>query len=391
VSAEFSAGLSEPELAEFRARARTWLGSQDIPRPPADLGARHKVQREWQQRLFDHGWLALSWPEQYGGRGLTRVHDVIFSQERARVRAPRPIGVIGLEIIGPTLMQFGTEAQREARLKPLLSAKEIWCQGFSEPGAGSDLASLQTRAEQVGDTFVINGHKVWTTMVTVANWCGLLARTSSEGAKHQGISFFIVDLSTPGITKKILPTISGEAEFGELLFEDVVLPSSALVGTLNDGWNCAMKVLSAERSSIILSRLTEIKVAFSDAVVALAGQPAREDTVASLGTTSAALFALECQAQQTMRRLMGGDNGPSQFDSADKLATSLTEQQVSHFAYEQLGAYGTVWDHQSSGLNTSQWIQHYIMSRPQTLAGGTSQVQRNLIAERTLGLPREPK
>jgi alkylation response protein AidB-like acyl-CoA dehydrogenase len=389
VSAEAITASSEPQLAEFRAKARAWLESQVIPRPPADLAERHRVQREWQRRLFDHGWLALSWPKEYGGQGLTRVHDVIFSQERARVRAPRPIGVIGLEIIGPMLMQFGSEEQCRARLEPLLAAEDVWCQGFSEPGAGSDLASLMTRAERVGDTFVINGHKVWTTLVSEANWCGLLARTSQEGAKHAGISFFIVDLSSPGIAKKILPTLSGEAEFGELYFEDVVLPKSALVGTINEGWRCAMTVLSAERSSIILSRLTEIKVAFNDAVTALAKHPVQGDTISDLGSVASTLFALECQSQQTMKRLMAGDIGPSRFDSADKLATSLTEQVVSHFIYDQLGAFGVVWDELPFGLNSSQWIQHYLMSRPQTLAGGTSQIQKNLIAERTLGLPRE--
>jgi hypothetical protein len=152
-----------------------------------------------------------------------------------------------------------------------------------------------------------------------------------------------------------------------------------------------MKALSAERSSIILSRLTEITVAFNDAIAALAKHSLQDDTVSDLGSTAATLFALECQSQQTMKRLLGGERGPSKFDSADKLATSLTEQVVSHFIYDQLGAYGALWDEQPFDLNSSQWVQHYLMSRPQTLAGGTSQIQKNLIAERTLGLPREAK
>lgn len=379
---------AEQELAEFRAKAREWLTKQDIPRPPPNLTERFRIQREWQRRLFDSGWLALSWPKEFGGHGLTRVHDVIFSQERVRVRAPRPIGVIGIEIIGPTLMQFGTDEQRRTRLPPLLSAEDVWCQGFSEPEAGSDLAALTTRADRDGDNFVINGHKVWTTLVTESNWCGVLARTNQDAPQHRGISFFVVDLSTPGIRKKALPTLLGEAEFGELYFDDVVVPKSALVGAIDEGWKCAMKVLSAERSSIILSRLTEIQVAFNDAVHALAAHHTDDTTVTELGAVASALFALECQSQRTMRRLVAGATGPSQFDSADKLATSLTEQRVAHFVYDQLGPYGVVWDQRPASLDSSKWIQHYIMSRPQTLAGGTSQIQRNLIAERTLGLPR---
>jgi alkylation response protein AidB-like acyl-CoA dehydrogenase len=379
------------ELTEFRIKAREWLRSQDIPRMPTDLSARYRAQREWQRRLYDSGWLALSWPREFGGQGLTRAHDVVFSQERVRVRAPRPIGVIGLEVIGPTILRFGTDEQRATRLRPMLAAEDVWCQGFSEPEAGSDLPSLTTRAERNGDTFVINGHKVWTTVVTEANWCGVLARTDPFAVKHRGISFFLVDMAAPGIRKRPLAHLLGEPEFGELYFEDVVVPATALVGNLNEGWQCALQTLSAERSSIILSRLTEIQVALSDALHALAARPADDATVTALGEISAALFALECQSQRTMRRLVEGASGPSDFDSADKLATSLTEQMVSHFVYEQLGGYNTVWGECPAGLNSSQWMQYYVMSRAQTLAGGTSQIQRNQIAERTLGLPREPK
>jgi alkylation response protein AidB-like acyl-CoA dehydrogenase len=379
------------QLVEFRIEARRWLEHQEIPHIPPDLGERLRIQRDWQRRLFDSGWLALSWPKEFGGRGLTRVHDVIFSQERVRVRAPRPIGVIGIEVIGPTILRFGTDDQRLNRLPRMLAAEDVWCQGFSEPGAGSDLASLSTRADRDGDDFVINGHKVWTTVVTEANWCGLLARTNQDVPKHHGISFFLVDLSQPGITSRPLPQMLGEAEFGELHFEDVVVPASSLVGDLNDGWRCALQTLSAERSSIILSRLAEIQVAFGDCVEVLAANPPEDETVSKLGEVAASLYALESQSQQTMQRLVAGETEPSRFDSADKLATSLTEQLVSQFVYEQLGAYASVRGENPRGLSSSKWINHYVMSRAQTLMGGTSQIQRNTIAERTLGLPREPR
>ncbi|GIX46181.1 MAG: hypothetical protein KatS3mg131_0392 [Candidatus Tectimicrobiota bacterium] len=220
-----------PQDEAYRQRLRQWL-ADNLPREPEpeDQDAAFAYRRAWQRKLYEGGWLGIHWPKEYGGQGATLVQQAIYAQEMARARAPQPANVLGIMIVGPTLIEHGTEEQKKRFIPKILSAEEIWCQGFSEPNAGSDLASLQTRAVLDGDAFVINGQKIWTSLGQYADWCILLARTDPDAPKHKGITFFLVDMHSPGITVRPLRQITGHAEFNEVFFDNVRVPRHNVVG-----------------------------------------------------------------------------------------------------------------------------------------------------------------
>src|SRR5499426_1137541 len=250
-----------PEQQRFRTEARTWL-KENVP---ADLRGRafassradrHEVDRlrEWQRTLHKAGYVGIDWPLEYGGRGASIVEQIMLYEEMSRAEAPQPVNRGGISMLGPTLMKHGTPAQRARHLGKILNAEDLWCQGFSEPNAGSDLANLQTRAVLDGDHFVVNGQKVWTSMGHVADWCFLLVRTDPTAAKHKGISFLLVDMKTPGITVRPLRQITGEAELNETSFDNVRVPVENLVGKLNEGWSVAITTLAYERDLLTFIR-----------------------------------------------------------------------------------------------------------------------------------------
>jgi alkylation response protein AidB-like acyl-CoA dehydrogenase len=240
--------------------------------------------RDWQQRLHSNGFLGMSWPKEYGGQGASQVEMAIFNEEVARVRAPGPLNVLGLSMAGPTIITHGTEDQKKRYLPKILNCEEVWCQGFSEPNAGSDLASLKTRAELKGDEFIVNGQKVWTTLGHIADMCMLLVRTDPEAPKHRGMSYLLVEMRTHGITVKPLRQMTGEAEFNEMFFDDVRVPRENLLGPLNEGWRVATTTLMNERGTSALSTVMRYRIVF-DEIIDLArsmvrnGKPATQDPV----------------------------------------------------------------------------------------------------------------
>jgi len=350
--------------------------------------------RAWQKQMFDGGWVGIHWPKSYGGRGATLLEQAVFQQEFARVQAPPLANTLGLMIVGPTLMVHGTEEQKKRYIPRILSAEEIWCQGFSEPNSGSDLASLQTRAVEDGDDFIVNGQKIWTSMAHCADMCILLTRTDPQAPKHKGISFLLVDMHSPGITVKPLRQMPGGAEFNEVFFEHVRVPKKQLVGQLNDGWRIAMTTLTHERASASFGTQVQIKRALDDIInvakkvkrngVSLSADPVIRQKLAQ------AYIRVDVMRLNNYRsitnQLRGQPPGPEA--SLDKLYWSETNKWMQEIGQEILGPFSQL-DPTSSYYPTSVNLQFsFLWSRAETIYSGTSEIQKNIIGERVLGLPR---
>ncbi|WPB87864.1 acyl-CoA dehydrogenase family protein [Streptomyces malaysiensis] len=386
----------DESLDAFRARARAWLAEADPPEVPLDLDARFAVLRRWQKTLFEAGWLGIAWSKAAGGQGLTHMHQLVFVEELVRARAPQPIGIIGLEVVGPSIDRYGSDWQRRELLPRLLSGDDIWCQGFSEPNAGSDLASLRTRAVVDGDYFVVSGQKVWTSWAHMAQWCALLVRTDTSVRKQAGISYLLVDMTSPGIAARPIEQMTGDREFCEVFFDEVRVPRRNLLGGLNDGWSIATHTLGSERAGATLRRRVECEVALDDALAQLrrhradgaSGRPeADRRTQAAIGRCHVALRVLDAQTRQTTTRLVAGA-GPRPEDSVDKLLLNEIEQIVFSEIAGMLGPLRAVPGSRPRGLRSERWVHEHLFSRAASIYGGTSQIQRNIIAERLLGLPR---
>ena len=387
-----------PQEEAFRQELRAWLeanppeGYNSETFEQLDQDKRFEIQLKWQKRLFAAGWVGIHWPKQYGGRGATVVEQVIYQQEMGRVRAPAVANPLGISIVGPTLMHWGTEEQKKRYVSKILSAVEIWCQGYSEPGAGSDFASLQTRAVEDGDSFVVNGQKVWTSYAHKAHYCILVARTDPHAPKHKGLSYLLVDMKTPGITVRPLVQITGDAEFNEVFFEDVRVPKANLVGEKHQGWQVALTTLMFERANFgivyqlepLLRRLSEVAKRLR-----VNGHTAAEDPAVR---QKIAQFHIETQAiklngfRQLTRQLRGDPPGPE--GSIGKLAASELNLRVVHFAMELLGPYSQIALGETQGIDSGYWSRRALSSRLYTIAGGTSEVMRNIIGDRVLSLPK---
>jgi alkylation response protein AidB-like acyl-CoA dehydrogenase len=386
--------VSTTDLGAYRALARKWLASAEVPHVPLDLDERFAVLREWQRTLFDAGWIGIDWSREAGGQGLTPMHQLVFAEELARARAPMPIGLIGLDVVGPSIDHHGQSWQREELLPALLSGEHIWCQGFSEPNAGSDLASLRTRAVIDGDDFVISGQKVWTSWAHKSQWCALLVRTDPDAHKNAGISYVLVDMSSPGITPRPLEQMTGDREFCEVFFDEVRVPRRNLVGELNQGWTVATHTLGIERAAYTVRRRVDYEVAFEEAVAALreGDLPGPETALGrrvrvALGRAQIALRVLGAQTLQTVKRLDAGEV-PTPEDSVDKLLLNGIEQTLYGSIAELLGPSRALSGSTPLGLEADRWVHDHLYSRSASIYGGTSQVQRNIISERLLGLPR---
>ncbi|MCS6925614.1 MAG: acyl-CoA dehydrogenase family protein [Candidatus Binatia bacterium] len=388
-----------PQEEAFRHELRTWL---EANRPAdydpekfaweMDADERFRCQLEWQKRLYEGGWIGVHWPREYGGRGATLIEQLIFHEEMERVQAPPPANVLGLLMAGPVIMHWGTEEQKKRYLPRILSGEEIWCEGLSEPGAGSDLASLQTRAAEDGDVFVVNGQKVWTSWAHRAQFCQLFVRTNPEAPKHQGMACLIVDMRTPGITVRPLVQISGDAEFNEVFFENVRVPKANLIGGKDQGWQVLVTTLMFERSGIGLD--LPVDSTFHQLCtlvrrVQLNGVPANQDAMVR---QQIAQFAIECKAirynvlRHLTRRLKGNPPGPE--GSIGKLAGSELGVRMAAFASQLLGPYGSLALGEPRAVERGKWARIALGARSLTIAGGTSEVQRNIIGERVLGLPK---
>ncbi|HKA54478.1 MAG TPA: acyl-CoA dehydrogenase [Candidatus Binatia bacterium] len=387
-----------PEEEAFRRDLRTWL-RQNLPEgydpqkfDEIDADARFEFQRAWQKKAHAAGWVGIHWPKEYGGRGASLMEMFIFNQEMNKARAPRYANTLGLMMSGPTIIHWGTEEQKRRYLPKILSGEEIWCEGLSEPNAGSDLASMQTRAVEDGDYFVINGQKVWTSYAHRADYIQLFVRTDPNTAKHKGISCLIVDLKTPGVTVRPLVQITGDAEFNEVFFEDARVPRTNLLGPRDEGWKVLVTTLMHERAGIgaelpVHRQLTEL-LRLSK-TVEVNGKPASEDAAVR---QKLAQFAIECRAvtynmfRSFSKRLKGNPPGPE--GSINKLVGSELNLRMAAFATELLGPYAQLTQGSAYAVDHGRWPRAALWGRLLTIGGGTSEIQRGILGDRVLGLPK---
>jgi alkylation response protein AidB-like acyl-CoA dehydrogenase len=385
-----------PTEQKFRDEFRTWL-EHNAPAPwtgggsttAEGNGAYVSYLRDWQQRLYEAGWSGISWPKEYGGRGATLMEQAIFQAELARANTPPLIGTIGLSLVGPTIIAMGTTEQKSRYLSPILSGEEIWCQGFSEPNAGSDLAALATRAVRDGDDFIVNGQKIWTSFAQMADWCLLLVRTDTSVPKHKGITCLLVDMKSEGVSVRPLRQMSGDEGFNEVFFSNVRVGLSQVLGEINHGWTTAITALMNERANLG----TGVQVVFKrnlNALIALArktdrnGQPASKDPLIRQKLAQA-FIELEILRLNTNRALtsLSKTGIPGAEGSIQKLYWSEMNQRTQQIAQEILGPYGQLKD-----FDNGRWEYAYLRARGNTIEAGTSEIQRNIIAERVLGLPK---
>src|SRR3954463_4211569 len=268
-----------PQEREFRDAVRAWIAENHPGREPDGDRELFEFRRAWQKRLNERGWAGLSWPTEYGGAGGPLVEQAIFYERVARAGAPSMANVLGLAMGGPTVIMHGTEEQKQRFLPPILSADEIWCQGFSEPDSGSDLASLKTRARRNGDGWVVTGQKVWTTLAHRSKWCMLLARTNADAPKHRGITYFLMDMDQPGVEVRPLVQITGEAEFNELFIEEARIPHENVVGEVDQGWPVAITPLMHERAGLAMALQVELQIVIAELIDELKGTPRASDPV----------------------------------------------------------------------------------------------------------------
>jgi alkylation response protein AidB-like acyl-CoA dehydrogenase len=388
------------DLQAFRSALRRWLEANLPPDLCVDDPQDERVapdretferRRAWQSTMSAAGWVGIAWPREYGGRGASLMEQIIFTEECFRARAPVLPGYSGINMAGPTLIEWGTEEQKRRFLPRILNAEDIWCQGFSEPGAGSDLAGLATRAEERGDYFLVNGQKVWTSGAQYADWIYLLVRTDRDAPRHRGISFLLVDMRTPGITVRPLVLMNGHQHFNEVFFVDVRVPRPNLIGRLNEGWQVAMTTLMYERKAgggaghgEQLGRLAQLA-----RQVRREGRPAADDPrirqqFAQLLIESTALSYTRWR--NITRQLRGEPPGPE--GSILKLFGSELGVRIGDFAGELLGPRVLVNRGLDGVPDNPRWYNRVLSARQYTIAGGTSEIQRNIIGERVLGLPK---
>ncbi|HEY2815267.1 MAG TPA: acyl-CoA dehydrogenase family protein [Acidimicrobiales bacterium] len=388
-----------PEEAAFRADAREWLAANAVPKgSPDDFATGHfagdmspaeyvKKCRWWQGQLFEGGWAGISWPANAGGRGGKPIQEAIFAEEHSKWGVSNGIFTVAFGMVAPTLMQHATAAQQERYLPSMLRGEQLWCQLFSEPDAGSDLASLTTRAVRDGDEFVVNGQKVWTSNAQHSE-CGILiARTNPDAPRHAGITYFVVDMTTPGIDIRPLRQMNGEAHFNEVFLNDVRVPAANVIGEINDGWKVAVTTLSNERVSIaggsgisdpeLLLRLAR--------TIGCTGDPIFRQRFVHAWSRGEAIRFLRLRSRTALSQ--GRRPGPEA--SVMKLAYARYVKELTNLAVEIQGPYGLL-DHPDARLD-GVFQQKWINAVQSSIGGGTDEIQRNIVGERVLGLPREPK
>ncbi len=367
----------------FADEIRTWLATHLDPPPAFDtLADEIAWGRAWQAKLAADRWIGIHWPTEYGGRGASPVEVALYNMEYARSRALQPVNRVGINLAGPTLLAHGNEEQKQRYLPRILDASEIWCQLFSEPGAGSDLASLSTTATPVDDGWLLTGQKVWTSYAQFARWGIALVRTDPEAPKHRGISYLIVDMTAPGIDLRPLVQITGEAEFNEVFLDDVFVPSDQLVGGLHQGWAVANTTLAHERGTAFPFKEQVLHEVYLDELYALARDRDRLDDVEiadALAQSFVELRLLRLNNWGTLSRLAHGIT-PGPESSITKLVWTDTTQHLSETALAILGP---------DAVRAGKWSRQWLWSKAASIAGGTSEVQRTIIGDRLLGLPRE--
>jgi alkylation response protein AidB-like acyl-CoA dehydrogenase len=374
--------FSERELA-FRDELRGWLADNPPAPQPSEGGedAHYAWRRDWQRRLYDAGWAAPAWPAEYGGRGASLTESAIYFEELGLARVPLPANVLGLLLGGPTLMVWGTDEQKERYLAPILSAEEIWCQGFSEPDAGSDLAALKTRAVKDGDEWVVTGQKVWTSAAQYSKWCMLVARTDPDSPKHKGLTYFLMDMEQDAVQVRPLRQITGEAEFNELFIEEARIPDANVVGGVGNGWKVALTTLMNERAGLGFLLQVRLRQLLDDTRVlarerGLLKDPLYADALAEMHIRCESIRLLAWKGLSDIERY--GQPGPE--GSLVKWLWSDTNQRLTSLAAEIAGPEALI--------NGTSWSYELLRARGNTIEGGTTEVLKNIVAERVLGLPR---
>jgi alkylation response protein AidB-like acyl-CoA dehydrogenase len=386
-----------PEDEAFRTEVRTWLEANKKFAPPSSNIMAEENEGDWEARVRWHkklnegGWVAVNWPKEYGGRGATVMQRLIFREELNRLGLSEPFIGMGISLLGPTLMHWGTEEQKRNHIPKILKGEEIWCQGYSEPGSGSDLASVQTRAVDDGDDFVVNGQKVWTSMAQHADMIFALVRTDPDAPKHKGISYLLIDMHSPGVTVRPLVQITGGKGFNEVFFEDVRVPKKNIVGERNNGWQVAITTLMFERGSGGgEGAMGEVKE-----LARLAKRLPRNGSTAwddSSVRQKVAEFATEAQAlrytgyRQLTRQLKGMPPGPE--GSMMKLCSTELGLKIALYAMELLGPYSQIEFGAPFAVDKGKWSFRMLAARGPTIYAGTNQIQHNIIGERVLGLPK---
>lgn len=383
-----------PELKAFRAEAADWLNDQLAGPFKAIRGQTNQVdnveeRRAWEAALGEARWSVIGWPEEWGGRNASIAQQIIFAEEYARAKGPPRAGHLGVELLGPTLIAMGSEDQKARFLPDIAHGRAIWCQGYSEPGAGSDLANVKTRARLEGDRYIIDGQKIWTSMGTIADWCFVVARTTPGSIGNKGLSFLMVPMDQPGVDPRPIRQMTGEAEFAEVFFDGAEALAIDRIGEEGDGWKVAMALLGFERGVSTLAQQMHFKNELDDIIAAAKANGKANDplTRQKIATAHAGLKIMRYNA---LRMLSGGENNPELSGAAYtyKLYWSRWHVALGELAMEVMGQQG------ETGSNEDRFdslTNMYLMSRSDTIYAGTDQIQRNIISERALNMPREPR
>ena len=380
---------NELPVDDLRSRLRTFVESNPPEPQPRDSSAQLRWRRQWAATLFEHGLAAPAWPRAWFGMELTLPQLVVYYGEMARGRvpgAPSP----GAGMVGPAILQHGTDEQRRRFLPRLLRGDDVWCQGFSEPGAGSDLPSLRTRAIRDGDSYIVSGQKVWTTMATLANWCFALVRTGAEADRQRGISYLLIDMSLPGIEVRPLRNMAGNDHFAELFFDEVRVPADCRIGAENDGWRVTRTTLGHERSTMSVGRDARYRSIVRDLIALARERGSADDPVVRQRLAQLAIGArmVEWSGHRTLQlALRDGEVGP--LSSTSRLFSTRFEQQLHEVAIDVIGTDAMLAP-RALGHGVGRWVNGFLMTRATTIGGGTSEIQRNTIGEQVLGLPHEP-
>jgi alkylation response protein AidB-like acyl-CoA dehydrogenase len=391
-----------PEQQSFRDEVRSWLSknlpkdwsskvqaASDVPREEA-----YDFLRQWQRKMYDAGFVGLTWPKESGGRGLTFMEEMILQEEMAVAKAPPVLNILAVGMAGPTINAYGTEEQKKRYPPKMLSCEEIWCQGYSEPNSGSDLAALQTRAVKDGDHYVINGQKVWTSLAHIADYMMLLARTDPAAPKHKGITYFLLDMHSPGVTVKPLKQITGDAEFNEVYFDNVRIHESQILGGLNNGWAVGLTTLMYERLALGFGLQVRLRIAL-DGLVDLArrssknGAPASKDPVMrqKLAQMWIDTEVFKYTGARAITKLLKGEL-PGPEASTGKMMWVEGHQRLQELAMELEGPYAQLTKGSRWAVENGLWQYGFLRSRANSIEGGTTEIQRNIIGERVLGLPK---
>ncbi|MGH8980382.1 MAG: acyl-CoA dehydrogenase family protein [Acidimicrobiales bacterium] len=403
-----------PEADTFRDEIRRWLGENlpagwGTPELTMDVEARRRVDEEWTEKLFAGGWICASWPAEYGGKGLTLLEQVVLTEEFARAGAPLRAGFFGDTLVGPTILQWGTEAQKHTFIPGILDGSTMWCQGFSEPDAGSDLASLKTRAELDGDEWIINGQKVWTTQAQHADYMFLLARTDPEAEKHAGISYLLLPMRQPGVEVRPIAQIDGSTEFNEVFFTDARCPRDDVVGGVNNGWKVAMTTLGFERGASATTGYRRFANELDKIIAEAQARGKNRDPLVRQRLAAAwiAVKLMQFNGYRTLTDSLQGTHHAAKLAACNKMYWSETHRRTMELAIDILGMDGQILRGDPAGVELSggransrrgradypvdELQASFFFSRSETIWGGTAEIQRNIVAERALGLPKEPR